>query len=160
MDIFTIGHSTRKLEELIEILSRFHIEVLIDVRHFPHSRHNPQFNKETLEIKLPEAGIQYVWLKELGGFRKEGYLAYMKTKEFRAGLKKIIELAKQKRVCLMCAEILWFKCHRKFISDKLVESGVEVIHLFNKEKEEKHFHLEGKIRCEKNRVSKKLVASN
>ena len=147
--IFTLGHSTRKLEELIEILKNFKIEVLIDIRHFPHSRHNPQFNKENLEIELPQNNIEYLWLEKLGGFRKGGYLAYMETEEFKEGFEKLVRIAEEKVVAIMCAEILWFKCHRIFISDKLKEIGFSVINIFNKNKTQKHTFKQNKVKYEK-----------
>lgn len=146
--IYTIGHSTRKLEEFIEILKNFKIEVLIDIRHFPHSRRNPQFNKEILEKELPKEGIDYLWLEKLGGFRKGGYLAYMETENFKEGLKEIIKIAEKNLTVIMCAEILWFKCHRRFVSDKLKELGFEVIHIFNKNKTQEHKFKENKIKCD------------
>lgn len=148
-EIFTIGHSTRKLEEFLEILKKFKIEVLVDVRHFPNSRHNPQFNKEVLEKKLQKEGIKYYWLEKLGGFREGGYLSYTQTKNFEEGLNELIEIAKGKLTAIMCAEILWFKCHRKYIADKLKERGIEVLHIFNKEKIQEHFLKESKVKCDK-----------
>lgn len=146
--IYTIGHSTRKLEKLIDILKNFKIEVLIDIRHFPHSRHNPQFNKEILEKELSENNIQYLWLEKLGGFRKGGYLAYTETEDFKQGLKELIKIAEKKLTAIMCAEILWFKCHRKFVSDKLKELKFEVVHIFDKDKTQEHKFKENKIKCD------------
>lgn len=146
--IYTIGHSTRKLEKLIDILKNFKIEVLIDIRHFPHSRHNPQFNKEILEKELSENNIQYLWLEKLGGFRKGGYLAYTETEDFKQGLKELIKIAEKKLTAIMCAEILWFKCHRKFVSDKLKELEFEVVHIFDKDKTQEHKFKENKIKCD------------
>lgn len=147
--IYTIGHSTRSLEELINILKNFKIEILIDIRHFPRSKHNSQFNKENLEKELPKNNIQYLWLEKLGGFRKGGYLAYMGTDEFKEGLNELIRIAEEKVVAIMCAEILWFKCHRRFVSDKLKEFGFEVIHIFDKDKIQEHTFKQNKVKCEK-----------
>ncbi len=144
--IYTLGHSTRKLEEFIEILKSFKIEVLVDIRHFPHSRHNPQFNKEVLEKELPKSNIQYFWLEKLGGFRKGGYLEYTKTKEFKEGLEELIKISQEKQTAIMCAEILWFKCHRRFVSNELTKRGFEVIHIYNQEKTEIHKQKETKIK--------------
>ena len=146
--IFTIGHSIRKLEELIEILKNFKIEVLVDIRHFPHSKHNPQFNKENLEKELPQNNIEYLWLEKLGGFRKGGYLAYMKTEEFKEGFKELIKIANKKVIAIMCAEILWFKCHRRFVSDKLKEIEFDVVHILNKDKTQEHTFKQNKVKCE------------
>lgn len=147
--IYTIGHSTRKLEELIDVLKNFKIEILVDIRHFPHSRHNPQFNKENLEKELPQNNIKYLWLEKLGGFRKGGYLAYMETEEFKEGLNELIKIAEEKLTAIMCAEILWFKCHRRFVGDKLKELGFEVIHIIKKNKTQEHALKQNKIKCEK-----------
>lgn len=147
MDVYTIGHSTRTLEELIKILKKFGIEALVDVRHFPHSRHNPQFNIEILSIALPQSGIHYIWNERLGGFRNGGYLKYMETESFTAGFYELKKLISEKRVCIMCAEILWFKCHRRFISDKLVEN-YRVIHIYDEKKAVEHFKKTNTIKCE------------
>jgi hypothetical protein len=104
--IHTIGHSNRSLEDLIKILKYYGIEALVDVRRFPTSRHNPQFKKDVLENKLPESGIEYVWIENLGGFRKGGYVEYTETKEFRDELEKLIEIAKQKFCGLSATAIL------------------------------------------------------
>ncbi len=132
MEIYTLGTSTRSLEEFIEILRYFKIEMVIDVRHFPTSKRYPWFSKENLEKALPKEGIDYTWLEELGGYRKEGYLAYTQTEEYKKGLNRVIELAKEKRICLICAEKLWFRCHRRFIADDLVLRGIKVIHIYDK----------------------------
>src|SRR3989304_2731033 len=102
--IFTIGHSTRSFDELVKILKYYNIGVLADIRHFPRSRRNPQFNKEALEIKLPESGIQYIWIESLGGFRKGGYENYLKTNDFNEGLRSLIKIAKQGLGAVMCAD--------------------------------------------------------
>lgn len=138
MEIYTLGTSTRTLEEFLEILKHFKIEVVIDVRHFPTSKRYPWFSKENLEKALPEEGIDYIWLEGLGGYRKEGYLAYTKTEEYKKALNKVIGLAKQKRICLICAERLWFRCHRRFIADDLALKGIKVIHIYDKDKAEEH----------------------
>jgi uncharacterized protein (DUF488 family) len=136
--IYTIGHSTRKLDEFIDILKFFDIEVLVDVRHFPKSTYNPHFNKENLSAELTKSNINYLWIEKLGGFRKGGYLEYMKTKEFKDGLKELVKIAKDNKTTIMCAELLWFKCHRRFISNKLIELGFKVFHIFNKNKVYEH----------------------
>jgi uncharacterized protein (DUF488 family) len=136
--IHTIGHSNRSLEDLIRVLKHYGVQVLADVRRFPTSRHNPQFKKDILESKLPESGIEYLWIENLGGFRKGGYVEYTETKEFKGELEKLIEIAKQKRTAVMCAELLWFKCHRNFIATALTRQGWEVIHIYDEKKSEKH----------------------
>ncbi len=140
--IHTIGHSNRSLEDLIRVLKHHDIQVLVDVRRFPTSRHNPQFKKDLLENKLPESGIEYVWIENLGGFRKGGYVEYTETKEFRDELEKLMEIAKQKRTAVMCAELLWFRCHRNFIATALTRLGWEVIHIYDEKKSDKHKFVE------------------
>ncbi|MFN7181491.1 MAG: DUF488 family protein [Planctomycetota bacterium] len=132
--IYTIGHSTRKFQDLIEILQEFKIEVLVDIRRFPRSLYNPQFNKEVLEKELQPKGILYIWNENLGGFRREGYLVYTESKEFKEGFKELVKVAEEKTTVIMCAEILWFKCHRKFVANKLEEAGFKTIHILNGKK--------------------------
>ena len=142
---FTIGHSTRSLEELIRALQAHGIKMLADIRAFPMSRRLPHFNRESLEKALPEVGIQYVWMKELGGRRKKvlaespnialrndsfrNYADYMLTPEFEQAIGRLIELAKQSRTAYMCAERVYFHCHRMLVSDWLVAHGYEVLHI-------------------------------
>ncbi len=128
--IYTVGHSNRSLEEFIALLRGNKIGAVADVRRFPYSRLNPQFNRENLEKALKAAGIEYVWLgNELGGYRTGGYEEYLRTQEFQKGLEKLEFLAYHKRTAVMCAEKLWFRCHRRFIADELVQRGWEVLHL-------------------------------
>jgi len=140
--IYTIGHSNRSLDKFIDILKFFRIETLIDVRRFPKSIYNPQFNKENLNIILHQNNIEYFWIEKLGGFRKGGYLEYMNSKEFKEGLKRLIEIAKKKKSAIMCAEILWFKCHRRFISEKLASLGFKIVHIYDKNKIYEHKTLQ------------------
>ena len=145
--VYTIGHSTRTLEEFTELLQTYHITLLIDVRTAPHSRHNPQFNKEALPSTLKPIGIKYIHLPEIGGLRHpkpdsinlalenasfRGYADYMQTKEFTDALLKIVALARENCVALMCAEALPWKCHRNLISDALVARHVRVMHIISK----------------------------
>jgi uncharacterized protein (DUF488 family) len=136
--IYTIGHSTRKLDEFIDILKFFKIGILVDIRHFPKSTYNPHFNKENLNAELTKNNINYLWIEKLGGFRKGGYLEYMKTEEFKDGLDELVKIAKDNKTAIMCAELLWFKCHRRFISDKLTELGFKVFHILDKKKIYEH----------------------
>ncbi len=136
--IYTIGHSNRSLEHFIQILEHYDIEVLVDVRQFPRSRHNPQFNKEYLEREFPENDIQYLWIEKLGGFRKGGYEAYMKTDEFKEGLRALAQIGEQKTSAVMCAELLWFKCHRSLISSWLSKQGWSVVHIHDEKKLVQH----------------------
>jgi len=143
--LYTIGHSTRTLNELIEALQAHSIRTLVDIRAFPASRRLPHFNRESLEKTLPAAGIQYVWMKELGGHRKKisqdspnialrndsfrNYADYMLTPEFEAAMAKLIALAESSRTAYMCAERVYFHCHRMLVSDWLVAYGNEVQHI-------------------------------
>ncbi|MEN3044023.1 MAG: DUF488 domain-containing protein [Candidatus Hydrothermales bacterium] len=132
--IYTIGHSNRKLRDFISLLKYYEIKNLIDVRRFPYSKKFEWFNRENLLKALKEENISYYWLgKELGGFRKEGYEAYMLKDHYKFGLKKVMDLS-DKKTCIMCAEKLFFKCHRKFISQSLVELSFKVIHIIDENK--------------------------
>jgi uncharacterized protein (DUF488 family) len=139
--IFTIGHSTRPLDEFIEFLRANGVKRLIDIRTIPRSRHNPQFNRETLGPALRKSGVAYVHLKELGGLRHakadsvnlgwhnasfRGFADYMETPEFQAGLARAIKLAEAKPSALMCAEAVPWRCHRSLVADALVVRGIVV----------------------------------
>lgn len=143
--LFTIGHSTRALEELIRALQAHRIKTLADIRAFPMSRRLPHFNREALEKSLPEAGIEYVWIKELGGRRKKllaespnialrndsfrNYADYMLTPEFEQAAMPLIGLAEQGPTVFMCAERVYFHCHRMLVSDWLVSHHHQVLHI-------------------------------
>jgi uncharacterized protein (DUF488 family) len=143
--LYTIGHSTRSLEELIAVLQGHSIQTLVDIRSFPVSRRLPHFNRESLEKSLPEAGVKYVWMKELGGRRKKirddspnialrspsfrNYADYMLTKEFQRAIADLITMAEHLRTAYMCAERVYFRCHRMLVSDWLVAHGHEVLHI-------------------------------
>jgi len=130
--IWTIGHSNRSVETFLELLKEHDIEVLVDVRSFPTSKVE-HFKREEMEHWLPQHGVEYVWLgKELGGYRRGGYKAHMRTKLFREGIKKLLEMAELKRVCIMCMEPNPKYCHRRFISAYLERKGVKVIHIIAK----------------------------
>jgi len=153
LTIWTIGHSTREFEEFVRLLKENDIELLADVRSFPGSRKFPQFNKESLEVTLPENGIEYIHLKQLGGRRKvkpdskntvwrheafRGYADYMETDDFRTGMEDLIELAEEKRTAIMCSEAVWWRCHRSMISDYLKTAGVTVLHIMGEGKVVEH----------------------
>lgn len=130
--IYTIGHSTRSIDEFIDLLKQYNIALIVDVRRFPGSKKYPHFNRENLVKVLGEHSIKYFWLGELlGGFRKGGYEAYTETEEFRKGIENLIQIMKQGTIAVMCAEIVWFRCHRRYISDKLVQLGYEVVHIID-----------------------------
>lgn len=151
--IWTIGHSTRPFEEFVAMLYSFKIEMVADVRSFPGSRKFPQYNKETLEITLPENNIEYVHLRDLGGRRKvnkdskntawrvlafRGYADYMETAEFKKGIARLEELAVTKRIAYMCSEAVWWRCHRSMISDYLKVHDWKVMHIMAIGKEDEH----------------------
>ena len=143
--LFTIGHSTRSLDELIDALQAHSIETLVDIRSFPMSRRLPHFNRESLEKALSAAGIKYVWMKDLGGRRKKSledspnvalrnesfrnYADYMLSPEFERAITDLIKLGEQSRTAYMCAERVYFRCHRMLVSDWLVARGHEVLHI-------------------------------
>ena len=144
--IYTVGHGTRSTEDLIEVLAAARIDRLVDVRRYPGSRRNPHFAREALARSLPKARITYDWRGDTLGGRREnvnpssrhhslrnkafqGYADYMDTDEFRTAVKKLEDEARSERIALMCAETLWWKCHRRMISDALHARGNEVIHL-------------------------------
>jgi len=142
--VFTIGHSTRSLEELVDLLRRNRVQELVDVRTVPGSRRHPQFGKAALEAALPGLRIAYRHLPELGGLRKprpdspnqgwrnasfRGYADYMQTEAFRLGIETLLGLAAHRRVCVMCAEAVPWRCHRSLIADALSVRGVEVRHI-------------------------------
>jgi uncharacterized protein (DUF488 family) len=146
LTVFTIGHSTRTLEEFIQLLKTYGVTVLVDVRTVPRSRHNPQFNKETLPASLKLSGVKYIHMPEIGGLRRpkrdsvnlawrnmsfRGYADYMQTKEFTDSLLKIVALARENCLALMCAEALPWRCHRSLISDALVVRHVKVQHIIS-----------------------------
>jgi uncharacterized protein (DUF488 family) len=131
MRIYTIGYGNRKFEDSIELLRRFKIKLVVDIRSFPRSKW-PEFEEENLQDSLPSRGIGYVHLRELGGYRRGGYGAHMKTDEFREGLRKLMELASKNRAVIMCLESYPSGCHRRFIADRLKEVGWEVIHIVGK----------------------------
>jgi hypothetical protein len=144
--VLTIGHSTRTVEALIELLQAQGVTDLVDVRTIPRSRHNPQFNQDALAKALRRAGIGYTLLEALGGLRKarpdspnagwrnasfRGYADYMQTPEFEAGLQALIELAAGRRVAIMCAEAVPWRCHRSLIADALTVRGIPVAHIID-----------------------------
>jgi uncharacterized protein (DUF488 family) len=155
--IYTVGHSTRSTEELVEILNDAGVGRIVDVRRFPGSRRHPHFAREALQQSLPNHGIEYDWRGEqLGGRRSRvkdrptrhpawrnaafaGYADFMDTDEFRRSLDELERDAEEgSPIAIMCAETLWWKCHRRLISDALHLHGVDVIHLLGNGKSEKH----------------------
>ena len=130
MILFTVGHSTRTLEELVQLLKSQRIKRLVDVRRYPQSNRFPHFNRTNLEQNVPEQGIMYSWLGDtLGGFRKEGYQEYMKSEEFMMGISHLLSIAERELSVIMCSEKDWSRCHRKEIAEYLVKQGHQIIHI-------------------------------
>jgi uncharacterized protein (DUF488 family) len=142
--VFTIGHGTRAIGEFIAILRSAGVRRLVDVRTAPGSRKHPQFGKATLEASLEDAGIEYVWRQDLGGWRKptpgsphsalrspgfRGYADHMDSDEFGRALNWLIETSGETPTAIMCAESLWWRCHRRMVSDALGARGCNVVHL-------------------------------
>jgi uncharacterized protein (DUF488 family) len=143
--LYTIGHSTRSLGELMEALQAHSVQTLIDIRAFPMSRRLPHFNRESLETNLPQNGIRYIWMKSLGGRRRKilddspnialrndsfrNYADYMLTPEFENAMREVIQLGSESKTAYMCAERIYFHCHRMLISDWLVAHGHEALHI-------------------------------
>ena len=151
--IWTIGHSTRTLEEFVAMLDSFQISLLVDIRSLPGSRAFPHYNKESLELSLPISGIQYLHMKELGGRRKvkpdskntawrlpafRGYADYMETDSFQKAIAELEALAMKQQTAYMCSEALWWRCHRSLVSDWLKFHGWKVMHILGKGKSEEH----------------------
>lgn len=144
MIVWTVGHSTRSLEQLLELLAANSIEAIADVRRYPGSRRWPHFAREPFEKALENRGLFYTWLPELGGRRApqadsrntawrssafRGYADYMETDAFAGGLARLVNLASGLRTAVMCAESLWWRCHRGLIADVLRWFQFEVIHI-------------------------------
>ncbi len=153
LTVLTIGHSTRTIEDFVRLLEAHQVQRLVDVRTVPRSRHNPQFNRETLPESLRKAGIHYTHLQGLGGLRHArkdsvnlgwrnasfcGYADYMQTTEFEGNLEKLLEMARRERVAIMCAEAVPWRCHRSLIADALLARGVEARHIASAIRAEPH----------------------
>ena len=147
MTIFTLGHSTHSLDEFVHLLQIYAIRLVVDVRTIPRSRHNPQFNHETLGETLPRHGIRYLQMKTLGGLRHahadspntgwknasfQGFADYMQTPEFAAAVQQLIEAAIEKPAAIMCAEAVPWRCHRSLIADALTVRGITVQHILSR----------------------------
>lgn len=144
--IYTIGHSALPWEVFIAILQRHRIDVLVDIRRFPGSRREPQFNAVAMELELERAHIGYLHIAALGGRRKarpgspsnawrnasfRGYADYMESEDFRVGLDELMALARVQRVAIMCAEAVWWRCHRSMVADALTANGWQVLHIMS-----------------------------
>jgi uncharacterized protein (DUF488 family) len=143
--IYTIGHSTRTFDDLVAALKAHAVRTLVDIRSFPMSRRMPHFNRESLEAELPKYGIAYVWMKELGGRRKKvrndspntglrndsfrNYADYMLTDQFAQGVERLLETAAEGKTAIMCAERVYFQCHRMLVSDYLTAHSHTILHI-------------------------------
>ena len=150
---FTIGHSTRRLEDFIELLRAHSVATLVDVRTMPRSRHNPQYNADSLAIALEEAGIGYEHAPDLGGFRRpkvdspntawrntsfRGYADYMQTADFERAVAALAQRARNERIAVMCAEAVPWRCHRSLIADALTARGIDVGEIVDKARVQPH----------------------
>lgn len=165
--IFTVGHSTRSPEDFVALLRHYGIERLVDVRTIPRSRHNPQFNKDTLGGFLRNRRITYRHMKELGGLRHarpdspnagwhnasfRGFADYMQTTEFAAAIDRLVELAREKTTAIMCAEAVPWRCHRSLIGDALLVREVAVRDIYSITNCKPH-ELTAMVRVEGGRVT-------
>lgn len=161
--VYTIGHSTRPLEEFVQVLQHYGIDMLVDIRTVPRSRHNPQFEQQALSKTLPEHGIRYTHMRSLGGLRHarkdsintgwknasfRGYADYMQTEEFASAVSELIALAVQNTTAIMCAEAVPWRCHRSLVGDALEARGIEVIDIISGSSAKPHkmtpwAHVEG-----------------
>lgn len=153
LTVWTVGHSTRSIAQFLSVIEAHRIEALIDVRRFPGSRRLPQFQAEALDAALAEHGVAYHWLSALGGRRRpdpespntgwrhpafRAYADHVASEEFAEGLTELLIVAGGLRAAVMCAEILWWRCHRRLIADVLTTLGVEVRHIRDERPSEVH----------------------
>jgi uncharacterized protein (DUF488 family) len=160
--VYTIGHSNRSLEDFLALLKEFAIQALADIRSQPDSRKFPHFNLENLETVLPRHGVEYLWLPKLGGRRRtrkgfdspnkgltssgfRSYADYMCEEDFRQGVEQLLSVASEARTAYMCAEALYWQCHRRLLSDYLVAQGVEVLHILGPKNVRPHKITEGTL---------------
>ena len=153
--IFTIGHSNLSFEQFASLLKEFEIGLIADIRHYPSSRKFPHFNRPALTNRLATENIDYLWLEALGGRRHtaagekslnmglrspgfRSYADYMATDQFRHGVQELLSAAARSRTAVMCAEKLFWKCHRRLLSDYLTAQGVEVVHILDPGKSSTH----------------------
>lgn len=153
--VWTIGHSTHPWHEFVGLLQAYELQAVADVRRLPGSRRLPQFDQDTMAKNLEQLGIAYRWFPKLGGRRRahkdsantgwrnasfRGYADHLCSEEFAEGLAELIDLAKQERTTLMCAEAVWWRCHRRLIADVLILQGIEVIHILDATHSTPHTH--------------------
>ncbi len=162
MMLYTIGHSNRSMEEFLALLKGHDIDTLADIRSLPGSNKYPHFNSENLASVLPQNGLQYFWLSKLGGLRRSrkefaskntgltspsfrSYADYMATEEFREGVYELIEIASKSTTAYMCAEAVYWRCHRRLLSDYLVAHGLNVTHILNLKQVSPHKMTQGSL---------------
>jgi uncharacterized protein (DUF488 family) len=153
LTVWTVGHSTRSQEEFLALLTSFQIELVADVRRFPGSRRHPQFDGTALRAALAIDAIEYCWLPALGGRRQpsrrfpksawrneafQGYAEHVASEEFAHGLFELLLAANALRTAILCAELLWWRCHRRLIADVLVSLGMRVVHILDGETSQEH----------------------
>jgi uncharacterized protein (DUF488 family) len=153
MPVHTIGHSTRSIDEIVTLLREHDINLLVDVRRYPGSKRYPHFSSEAMARWLPEHGVAYLHMPELGGRRKpvpespntawrneqfRAYADYMATEEFRIAMDKLVALGESQRATVMCAEAVPWRCHRNLISDELLRRGIEVLHIIGAQPAKTH----------------------
>jgi len=154
LSAYTIGHSTRTSAELIKLIIAYKIQVLVDVRRYPRSKTNPQFNSETIEQELKKNGVRYIWEEDLGGRRSgfgnksmnicwknksfRNYADYMETDSFLHAAQKLVGLIQTENVVIMCAEAVHWRCHRSMISDFLKSRNIRVIHIIDAQNSTEH----------------------
>jgi uncharacterized protein (DUF488 family) len=160
--LLTIGHSNRSEEAFVQLLKEFRVQTVVDIRRLPHSRAFPHFEREHLESLLSREGMEYIWLPSLGGLRRRlkgaespnsglssqgfrNYADYMTTDEFVAGVQELLKIARRSRTVYMCAEAVYWRCHRRLLSDYLVAYGVEVAHIMARSKLEPHRMTAGSL---------------
>ena len=152
-EVFTVGHSTRPIEEFIELLSVNNVKQLVDIRTVPRSRHNPQFEQIALQESLSNHGVDYIYLKELGGLRPKAknsvnlgwrnqsfrnYADYMQTEDFIGGIEKLIKVATKQPTAIMCAEAVPWRCHRSLVGDALLVRNIIVRDIMSKTNTKEH----------------------
>jgi len=180
IQIYTVGHSTRSLDELVALLRVFDVTMVVDIRTVPRSRRNPQFNRDVLGSSLRSRRLSYLHLPELGGLRRprkdspnacwrnasfRGFADHMLTEEFELGLLKLHASCAEKRVALMCAEAVPWRCHRSLVADALTVRGARVEHIIGSTRRASPHHLTAFAVIEGRRVtypsgSARIVASN
>jgi uncharacterized protein (DUF488 family) len=157
--IYTVGHGTLPADEFTSLVENAGLEAIVDVRSYPGSRHNPQFNREALESWLPEGGLGYSWQRELGGRRPaqpasqhtalrndsfRGYADHMESDEFAAGVERLLTQAARRETAVMCSESVWWRCHRRLLADHLLlVRDVEVVHLMHDGRRTPHAITDG-----------------